>query len=518
MEQMLNRRCHPSHEQWMAASAISAVAAAIVTPVAASVNGWSGASTAVLCFVPMRWIAPQMPEMLRGACQRRPVLSVAWVVLVLVAVVQLTRLSAFMVDSSRLWGSTTPDPAVANHQCLAAYVHAADLCRRGKSNVYDQRWYPAFTTPLYTEPRGVSSAVTGLGRWVVDPYEYPPPFLMLPRAALAITDSFEHIRTGWFVIQAQCLVVGGLLLVRWIGGREGIVTGLLLPAILVSIPTMLNLQFGQFHAMAIMLAIAAMVAFDRRRLAVGGALLSFAILSKIFPGVLLVMLAGQRRWREIGWTLGFGVAFVMLALLILGADPLVAFVSYQLPRIVSGEAFSFNERADVSSFIVSRNFSIYGIVAKLRLLGLAGVGPTTAHVLTAGYTMLLLWLAWRARIASPNRRLQAMAWLALLNLAALRSPVAPSAYVTGPMLWLLALLAAEVRHRYSMAIALGVMWVLIVGPPPLPDRIDLVLVLLGQGVALALGICVLMRARPTTSEVPTMAVSAGLVSRPHDCH
>lgn len=247
-------------------------------------------------------------------------------------------------------------------------------------------------------------------------------------------------------------------------------------------------------------------------------MLSFAILSKIFPGVLLVMLAGQRRWREIGWTLGFGVAFVMLALLILGADPLVAFVSYQLPRIVSGEAFSFNERADVSSFIVSRNFSIYGIVAKLRLLGLAGVGPTTAHVLTSGYTMLLLWLAWRARIASPNRRLQAMAWLALLNLAALRSPVAPSAYVTGPMLWLLALLAAEVRHRYSMAIALGVMWVVIVGPPPLPDRIDLVLVLLGQGVALALGICVLMRARPTTSEVPSMAVSAGLVSRPHDCH
>ena len=96
------------------------------------------------------------------------------------------------------------------------------------------------------------------------------------------------------------------------------------------------------------------------------------------------MLAGQRRWREIGWTLGFGVAFVMLALLILGTDPFVAFVSYQLPRIVSGEAFSFNERADVPAFIVSRNLSIYGIAAKLRLLGLAGVGPTTAHALTWG--------------------------------------------------------------------------------------------------------------------------------------
>ena len=66
----------------MAAFALSAVAAAITTPVAVSVNVWSGASTAVLCFVPMRWIAQRMPAMLSGARQRRPVLSVAWLVLV----------------------------------------------------------------------------------------------------------------------------------------------------------------------------------------------------------------------------------------------------------------------------------------------------------------------------------------------------------------------------------------------------------------------------------------------------
>jgi hypothetical protein len=259
--------------------------------------------------------------------------------------------------------------------------------------------------------------------------------------------------------------------------------------------------------MAIMLALASMVAFDRRRFAAGGALLSFAILSKIFPGLLLVMLAGQRRWREIGWTLGFGVTFVILALLILETDPFVAFVSYQLPRIVSGEAFSFNERADVSAFIVSRNFSIYGIVAKLRLLGLAGVGSTTAQVLTWGYTVLLLGLAWNTRATSTNRRFQVMTWLALLNLAALRSPVAPSAYVTAPLLWLLALLAAEVRGRYWRAIALGAAWALIMGPPPLPDKTDLVLVLLGQGFALALGIWMLMRSPATTLELPTVTVS-----------
>ena len=62
------------------------------------------------------------------------------------------------------------------------------------------------------------------------------------------------IRTAWFAIPSLCLVVGGLLLASWIGGREGLVVGLLLPAVLASIPTMLNVQFGQFHMMAMILA------------------------------------------------------------------------------------------------------------------------------------------------------------------------------------------------------------------------------------------------------------------------
>lgn len=94
--------------------------------------------------------------------------------------------------------------------------------------------------------------------------------------------------------------------------------------------------------------------------------------------------------------------------------------------------------------------------------------------------------------------------IGLLNLGALRSPVAPSAYVTAPMLCLLALLAAEVRH--SMAMTLGAVWVVIMGPTPLPVRIDMVLVLLGQGLALALGIWVLRRSRQTTSKKPTLVV------------
>jgi hypothetical protein len=70
----------------------------------------------------MRWIAPRMPEMLSGVRHRRPVLSVAWLVLVLLAVAQITQLSAVIIDSSRLWGSTTPDQpsqiiSASQHMC-----------------------------------------------------------------------------------------------------------------------------------------------------------------------------------------------------------------------------------------------------------------------------------------------------------------------------------------------------------------------------------------------------------------
>jgi MFS family permease len=505
MEAIPHQRFHASREQWAAAFGILAATAAILTPVVAQVNGWAAGAMAILCFMPLPWFAAQIPETLRGATRRRPVLSVAWVVLTLLALVQMGRLSAFMVDSSRLRGSTVPDPVAANHQCMAAYIHAADLCRRGETNVYDERWYPAFTAPLDTEPQGVTSPVHGLGPWVSDPYEYPPPFLLLPRAALAITNSFEHIRTGWFVIQSLCLIAGGLLLAWWIGGREGLMVGLLLPAILASIPTMLNLQFGQFHAMAIMLAVAGMIAFRERWLPLGGALLSFAILSKVFPGVLLVTLAAGRRWREIGWTLVFSVVFVLLGLLALGSDPFVAFLSYQLPRLVNGEAFSFIERADVPVFILARNFSIYGIVAKLRLLGVAGVGSATAQALTWAYTALVLWLAWKVgRNATLDRRSHVMLWIGLLSLASLRSPVAPSAYVTASFLWLLALLAADVRGRYTMALAIGVAWAVIMGPPPLPDRIDVFVGLLGQALAFALGVWVLLRVHPSRKPASAM--------------
>jgi hypothetical protein len=265
---------------------------------------------------------------------------------------------------------------------------------------------------------------------------------------------------------------------------------------------MLNFQFGQFHAMAIALAVGAMIAFEERRHAVGGALLAFAILSKVFPGVLLVALLALRRWREIGWTLAFAGLFVLMGLLVLGTDPFVSFVSYQLPRLVNGEAFSFIDRSDVPVLVVARNLSIYGVAAKLKMLGVSGDVAPFAGALTWAYTAAVLWLAWRAGRGGPTRLTRVLIWLSLLNLAAMRSPVAPSVYVAAPMLWVLALLACGVRGRYGFGVGLAALWLVIMGPPPLPDRIDLLAGLLAQALAVALGVWVLVyRVDSSTVEI-----------------
>src|SRR5262249_17528329 len=144
--------------------------------------------------------------------------------------------------------------------------------------------------------RVVPSSVAGLSPWIADAYQYPPPFLMLPRLALALGGSFDDIRAWWFVLQALILIAAGVAPACWIGGRAGLVLGLVIPALLASLETQFGLQFGQFHAIAVILACAGMAAFRRRRTVAGGALLAAAILSKIFPAVLLVVLAARREW------------------------------------------------------------------------------------------------------------------------------------------------------------------------------------------------------------------------------
>jgi hypothetical protein len=197
---------------------------------------------------------------------------------------------------------------------------------------------------------------------------------------------------------------------------------------------------------------------------------------------------------------------------VLGVAPFSAFIGYEVPRLLSGEAFSFIDLPSQSAFVMSRNFSITGLGARLRLLELANPTRVQLAWLAWAFTLLVLWLAMRRR-EEGTRAFRLVGWLALLNLAALRAPAAPSAYVVVPALWMLALVASDASGRWWWALGVALAWVVVQGPPPLPNRIDLVVSGIGQAVLVAICAWGILRRAPMPRSATEMNAPVGAGAR-----
>jgi alpha-1,2-mannosyltransferase len=267
-----------------------------------------------------------------------------------------------------------------------------------------------------------------LGVFDQDDYFYPPPFLLLPRALLAISDDFVRVRAAWFFLES--LVVFAAL---WFAARRSgaASTAALLgaPLVFASVPMLATLQVGNFQAMALALSVLALVAVLQRRDALGGALLAFAAVSKIFPGILIIYLLARRRWAAVAWCAAFAGVYVALALWVLGPQPFSAFLDYMLPRLSSGEAFGMLEQPAA----IALNHSIAGMVLKLRLLNVAHTSVAQAASAAWIYTIVLVPIAFfagRRLMRDSAGRDELLLGLALLHLGALRSPFTPDPYAT----------------------------------------------------------------------------------------
>jgi hypothetical protein len=193
-------------------------------------------------------------------------------------------------------------------------------------------------------------------------------------------------------------------------------------------------------------------------------------------------------------TTAAGATVVALALVTVGPKPFVDFVQYQLPRIESGEAFFWIE----DPVMAPVNQSIYGLVTKLRGLGLPGTGVPTANAASTIYALLLVPLAIvgvrrlqhltdRAESGPLTRLRHAQLWLGLLSLASFRSPFVPDAYGLVGTLWLLTLIAVE-RQRLTEWAALvlaGAAFSLVFDGGLVPSPVPLWLVLATVGIQLS---------------------------------
>lgn len=351
----------------------------------------------------------------------------------ILAIFQLTRLAVFTVAPSRADCSFAPWSAwEISHSCVSAYFVAAQAADE-VPNVYDES--------LYSLPGGDPTAKRNprmIDRFGVDVFEYPPPFLLLPRAIALLTPDFLRFRMLWFGLTCGALLIAMLVVARWLGPVAGTRALLLLPLVWAALPTLSSLQKGNFQTMTIAGPIVAMVLFERRRFAAGGALLAFATVSKLFPGVLLVYLVARRQWRAAAWTAALAGGFVVLSIVDMGWAPIRAFLDH-LPRLVGGEAFpAFRNPAAIAI-----NMSVPGIVFKLKLFGVPDMSFTAAKLVGWIYTLALLATTVVVALrSSRGRGEQLLVWMAILIFATLRSPFLPLGYGVFPAVWLLTLLGA----------------------------------------------------------------------------
>ena len=439
----------PSFERFAVAAVPAGVGAVLLYAVLRGLgvpNRVSLSAASGLAVVGASWLSRRLPRDLDGALRRHTLLACLWLLLGIAAIGATVRLATFMVDETKVHNSMYAfDDFFVHHSCLSAHFQSARLHREGVPNIYERTLY-----------EGPSGEPKFLDSFVIDVFMYPPPFLLLSRLGLALSENFAAWRAVWFGMEGALVAAVLLALAFWIGGPTGRRVALLSPIVWLSFPTLTTLQFGNFHLVAIAGSVLAMLAFERDRPALGGAVLAALTLGKIFPGIFLLVLAFQRRWRALLWTAGFGASFLVLSYVVLGQGVFEAFLSYHLPRLSSGATF---ETLFAHPDTIACNHAVYGLVQKLTLLGMP-VGQSSAIGASWAFTFVLVGIATIAAKACSDTRTTsdrlrcALVWLAVIQLASLRAPFTPDTYAQFPLVWILLLLLAAAWGRGSRPLAI----------------------------------------------------------------
>jgi hypothetical protein len=367
------------------------------------------------------------------------------------------------------------------------------------ARIYDESLYSLPQADPRTPRQG-----RPLGPLVTDNYEYPPAFLLVPRAIAWVAGDFWTFRQVWFALTFAVTAAGLIVVARRFDMANGTGALWLTPLVALAPAVMVTTLMGNVQLAIIAASLIAMVLFERGRYASGGALLAYATVSKLYPGLLVFYLLLRRDWRALAWTAAASIAIVLVTIVDFGVAPYRAFI-LELPGLLGGEAFA----AFRNPSAIAVNESIPGLAFKLALFGVPGMGFPAAKVLGWIYSAVVVVATARLalRPAVPGR--EPLAWLAILILATLRSPFLPT-YAPFPSLWLATLIAAfEWRQGRSPARAL-VCWAVLAftfGTGGASPQVNAAWTLVHTITALALAAWAasLMRERPLRSEAVSTA-------------
>ena len=466
------------------------------------------AAVALMFFLPRR--VGDLSQAGKGA----RLLFLLWLACSLFGGYRMARLSPYMYDAAdktyafvpKIRDLDDPDltkPFLDRHNCFTCYAIAAHLATEGVENLYDRERYR--DAEIQTEIHETIGEVL-----TIDTYQYPPPFLILPRLLQAMTSDFFHMRTLWFGVNLVLLAATFLAFVAWLSDWSFRAYWFVWPALLTASTMVGTLVIGNAHLFIILISLLALVAFEKRRHMLGGALLGFGVVSKLFPGVLVLYRVARRRWRAVFWTCGASAIYVIATFVMFGAKPFTAFDNYQAPRLASGEAFSFAfERLRPTM----NNSSVLGIVYKFARLGLYSIESAggIAKIVTWAFSGLLVvvavWVGLRHGRGSPRagldtetsssemtRMWSARVWIALLVLAQLRSPFLPWGYGNVAVIWLVVMMLPPPGSYHLSAWLVVPLWALFTPTVPLffgplTETFDLVYTLVAA--VLVVGLCLI---------------------------
>jgi len=375
----------------------------------------------------------------------RRVWLVVFVVTGVFAIAWLTATATFLFNVENKRFVANVGGFGVEHNCLTSYAVASHLATKGTENLYDPSRYrdAVILTPIHDQVQGT---------FTVDAFHYPPPFLILPKALITVFGGFFPMRAAWFVMTVACFLGALIGLASWCGAFRSQPRLLVFPVLLCAPTLHVALQIGNAHLLIISISVLAMIAIEENRFILGGGLLGFAVAAKFWPAIFVVLLLLQKRWKPAFWCAIAVAVYSLGALLFFGPEPYSAFVSYELPRISSGEAFGF---MGVLPRAIITNMSVFGIPQKLHALGVLSSKPAlVSPVLSWSFTVLVgaivIATGLRRRKEGATRddsdRLASVQlWIALLTLAQLHSPFLPWPYGVISTLWLLLFLSVSAR-------------------------------------------------------------------------
>ena len=484
-------------------------------------------AVALVCFLPRR--VGDLSQAGKGA----RLLFLLWLACSLFGGYRMARLSPYMYDAADKTYAFVPKirdlpdpeltkPFLDRHCCFTCYAIAAHLATEGVENLYDRERYR--DAEIKTEIHETIGEVL-----TIDTYQYPPPFLILPRLLQAVTSDFFQMRTLWFGMNLVLLAATFLAFVAWLSDWSFRAHWFVWPALLTASTMVGTFVVGNAHLFIILISLLALVAFEKRRHVFGGALLGFAVVSKLFPGLLVLYLVARRRWRAVFWTCGASAIYVMATFVLFGAKPFTAFAKFQAPRLQSGEAFSFAfERLRPTI----NNSSVLGIVYKLARLDLysmesaGGIAKIVTWAFSVFLVVVAVWVGLRQGRGSPRgglgretsssemaRMWSARVWIALLVLAQLRSPFLPWGYGNVAVIWLVVMMLPLPGSHYLPALLVVPLWALFTPAVPLffgplTEIFDLVYTLVAA--VLVVGLCLMAVVR--YSRAPRSSFLADQVS------